>query len=181
MPSQLRRRPLNLKPLLAASARRAINNARDAVDALHEQMEHRQRLAPVDADDSQGLAGELSRLSREECLRLLRSRKVGRLAYVARAEVPDIVPVNYLVDDADRILVRSGPGPKLQAASRGAVVAFAVDDIDESAHTGWSVVVTARASVIDPACGYDVQPWATGPREHVICLQVHRIDGRRLS
>jgi nitroimidazol reductase NimA-like FMN-containing flavoprotein (pyridoxamine 5'-phosphate oxidase superfamily) len=168
-----------------SSARRAITNAQGAAETLHRQIEDRRRLAPVDAEAAQGLAGELSRMSRQECLRLLRTRHVGRLAYVARDETPDIVPVNYVMDGDDGVLIRTGPGPKLQAAARSAVVAFEVDEIDEHARIGWSVVVTAQASVVartrPEQASRAGEPWASGPREDVIRLQVRRMEGRRLS
>ena len=166
--------------VLDASARRALDNARCSADALHSDVETRRRLAPV-AETRAGQPGELTRIPTDECLQLLRGRKVGRLAYVPRQEGPDIVPVNYVVDDADRILIRTGPGPKLLAAGRRAVVAFEVDNIDEDSRTGWSVVVTARAAVVERREGAAVQPWATGPRDEVICLQISRVDGRRLT
>ena len=93
--------------------------------------------------------------------------------------------MNYVMDGPDRMLIRSGPGPKLQAAARRAVVTFEVDEIDELSRTGWSVVVTAQASIVSRDDAAQVsragQPWASGPRGAVICLQVRRIDGRRLN
>lgn len=177
--------PLTVWEFVESSARRAITNAQGAAETLHRQIEDRRRLVPVDADAARGVAGELSRLSRQECLRLLRTKHVGRLAYVARGETPDIVPVNYVMDGADRILIRTGPGPKLQAAARSAVVAFEVDEIDEHARIGWSVVVAAQASVVSPQsherAGRAGEPWASGPRADVICLRIGRVEGRRLS
>ena len=106
---------------------------------------------------------------------------MGHLAYIARVGVPDIVPVNYEMD-GDALLIRSAPGPKLQAAERGDVVAFEVDDIDEDRHTGWSVVVIGRARSV--VTGYDgtsaPTPWARGPRRHMIRIEPRRVDGRRL-
>jgi len=92
--------------------------------------------------------------------------------------------VNYVVHGED-VLIRSGPGPKLQAAERGDLVAFEVDDIDEAAHRGWSVVVHGKARRLSPAdvqhLPVDAQPWAVGPRSHVIQVQAHRVTGRRLG
>ena len=109
---------------------------------------------------------------------------MGRIAYVARAGLPDIVPVNYVLDGED-VLVRSGPGPKLQAAERGDMVAFQVDDIDEGQHTGWSVVVVGRARRLSAAEQNRVErvpkPWAVGPRSHLVRITPTRITGRRLT
>jgi len=167
-----------------AVTRRALDNAAAAADALQRDNRDRSALRPSSDKGSTSSPGELTRLSREECLRLLRTRHVGRLAYVARTDTPDLVPVNYSVDDDGRIIVRSGPGPKLLAAQRQAPVAFEVDDIDEAAHTGWSVVVMGRAELA-PRDGQRsdefVQPWAAGPRNRVIRITPRRIEGRRLN
>ena len=119
-------------------------------------------------------------------LALLASRRTGRLGYVARAGVPDVVPVNLALD-GDRLLVRSGPGPKLQAAERREVVAVEVDDIDEQTRTGWSVVVAGRSRRLHTseaaALDDDLLPevWARGPRSSVIAIELTRVEGRRLT
>lgn len=120
-------------------------------------------------------------LDETQCLELLASQTVGRLAYIARPGVPDIVPVNYLWQRGV-ILVSSAPGPKLQAAERGDTVAFEVDALDPSARTGWSVVVLGRASLRLPAQAHTGQPepWAEGPRRHVLQIVPSRVSGRRL-
>lgn len=85
----------------------------------------------------------------------------------------------------DKVLVRSGPGPKLQAAERGDMVAFEVDDIDEEQHTGWSVVVVGRTRRLSAAEQNRVElvptPWAVGPRLHLVRITPTRITGRRLT
>lgn len=159
--------------------RSAIDNARRAAEQLGFVVAERRVLEQLMAAPE---PGDLTRLTPAECGELLLTRSVGRLAYVARAGVPDIVPVNYVMD-GDAVLLRSGPGPKLQAAERGDVVAFEVDDIDELTHTGWSVVLVGRASLVPPdqsiaaAAG---PPWANGPRRHTMRIAPRRIDGRRL-
>ena len=168
---------------LAGQVRRgAVANARAARDAVRAQVEDRRQLAPADEPSP----GALSRLSREECLEHLRSRSVGRLAYVGRAGVPDVVPVNYALLGED-LLLRSGAGPKLQAAERRDVVAFEVDDIDEDTRTGWSVVAAGRATRLTPdehralPAGALPEAWATGPRWAVVRIRPTRIEGRRLD
>jgi nitroimidazol reductase NimA-like FMN-containing flavoprotein (pyridoxamine 5'-phosphate oxidase superfamily) len=111
---------------------------------------------------------------------------VGRLAYVARPGVPDLVPVNYLLHEGD-VLVRSGTGPKLQAAERGEVMTLEVDALDEDAQTGWSVVAAGRARRLSPAevralpAGALPRTWAVGPRHAVLRIRGTRVEGRRLS
>lgn len=162
---------------------RALDNARTAAATLGTAVAERHRLAPAAHDDA---PGALSRLSREQCLELLAGRRLGRLAYVARAGVPDLVPVNYRLHEGD-VLVSSGPGPKLQAAERGDVVALEVDHVDEDAHAGSSVVVVGRARRLSRAeqlalPGHVLpHPWANGPRLNVLRIRPTRVDGRRLS
>ena len=165
-----------------AVRRGAVENARGAVAALADSVRDRRELAPPDED----APGTLTKLSGEQCLELLATRRVGRLAYVARADVPDVVPVNYAVHDGD-LLIRTGPGPKLQAAERRAVVALEADDLDDDAHTGWSVVAVGRAQRLTPdeqralPDGVLPQAWATGPRYAVVRIRPRRLEGRRLS
>lgn len=158
----------------------ALGNARRSVEQISRSVDDRRRLQ--DALAAPQRPGDLGRLDRDECLALLSSRSVGRLAYVARAGVPDIVPVNYVVA-GDQILIRTGSGPKLQAAERAETVAFEIDDVDEDTHSGWSVVVTGQLTVV-PAhqvlAADSPVPWATGPRRHVMRLQLGRVTGRRL-
>ena len=160
----------------------ALDNARTSSAALTQQVRLREALAPPEDDEP----GSLVRLDRATCLELLASRRTGRLAYVARAGVPDVVPVNLALD-GERLLVRSGPGPKLQAAERREVVAVEVDDIDEELRTGWSVVVAGRARRLHTsevaALPADLLPevWARGPRSSVIAVALTRVEGRRLT
>jgi hypothetical protein len=149
------------------NAHQALDEVQRAVTeraALHEAGEHR-----------------VTRLSRSETVELLQRQRIARFAYVARKDVPDVVPVNYLWSDGCAY-VRSGPGPKLQAAQRGDVVALEVDEIDVENRTGCSAVVLGRAEVVDPvAYPHDVDVWAGGPHRYLIRIVPSRVDGRRLE
>lgn len=127
--------------------------------------------------------GNVRKIPRAECARLLATGTVGRLAYLARAGVPDIVPVNYVWHEGS-VYIRSGPGPKLQAAVRRECVAFEVDAIDEHDHSAWSVVVTGRIYEVRPVELFgelSPEPWAQGPRRHLLRLDASRVDGRLLG
>ena len=124
-------------------------------------------------------------LDADVCRRLLASVPIGRIVFTDQA-MPAIQPVNFLVHEG-AIVLRTGEGSKLAAASRDAVVAFEVDDIDPDYHRGWSVVVVGHAhEVTDPAARQDLldlplRPWAAGRREHVIRIPIEVIYGRRIA
>jgi nitroimidazol reductase NimA-like FMN-containing flavoprotein (pyridoxamine 5'-phosphate oxidase superfamily) len=133
-----------------------------------------------------GPGGRLDRIHPEECWILLGTTMLGRLGFTAHSGHPVILPVNYMVVDRT-IYIRSGRGPKLGAAERGDRVAFEVDQIDPDTRKGWSVSVTGRARWVRQPTDLarlglaELQPWAAGPREHIIAIQAIHIDGRRLA
>ena len=175
--------PRGIFALADSLARGAVGNARSAAAAIAEQVADRKQLAPVDAP---GGPGSLARIGRAESIALLGSRNVGRLAYIARPGVPDVVPVNFAVHDG-HAYVRTGVGPKLQAAERGERLVLEVDDISEETHTGWSVVASGPARRLSthevhalPAAALPTT-WATGPRFALLELDLQRVEGRRLT
>ena len=121
-------------------------------------------------------------LDRAECLRLLHTVSLGRIAITSGA-LPTILPINFRVD-GDRILFRTGVGTKLDAATRGAVVAFEADAFDSMYHAGWSVVVTGVASQVqdpDDQAMYSTPRWAPGQDERLVEVSLDQVSGRRLS
>lgn len=122
-------------------------------------------------------------LSTEECLDLLASEPVGRIAFVADGD-PQIFPVTYLLDGA-RVLFRSGEGTKLAAAAHARRVAFEVDSYDPGTHTGWSVVANGHARVVeDPERLQELEgllaPWVEAARANWIEILIDDLSGRRL-
>jgi uncharacterized protein len=123
-------------------------------------------------------------LSRDECLRLLREHAVGRVAVVAGGR-PLIFPVNYTVDGAS-VVFRTDAGTKLDGVSSGFNVAFEIDGIDSTYHTGWSVVLTGHGGeIVEPnevrAVGeLPVRPWAGGEKSHFVRIRPDTITGRRI-
>jgi uncharacterized protein len=120
-----------------------------------------------------------------ECLELLASRHVGRVA-VSIGAVPAMFPVNFALLDSC-IVFRTGSGTKLDAALRNSVVAFEVDDVDPLYHGGWSVLVVGVADEVrdpaslDRALALPLAPWAPGERNHVVALRPEFISGRRIA
>src|SRR3954454_15313771 len=163
----------------------AVSNARGAALDLARSNSERFVLQPKTEETGTPAHGDLHRLSREECLQLVASRRVGRFAYVESARALDVVPVNYVCRPDGSVLFRSGPGPKLSAADRRDVVAFQVDDIHEESRTGWSVLVVGRARRLthSEVTSLEQTPksWATGPRHNLVLIEPTRIEGRRLT
>jgi nitroimidazol reductase NimA-like FMN-containing flavoprotein (pyridoxamine 5'-phosphate oxidase superfamily) len=124
-------------------------------------------------------------LPREECLRLLGTAVIGRVAVTIGA-LPAVFPVNFVVC-GDDVVFRSSPGTKLEAAVDGAVVAFEVDAIDAISHAGWSVLVTGRASVLtnpgDLAIAerLPLRGWAESGPSSFVRIRGEIISGRRLD
>ena len=83
-------------------------------------------------------------LTRHECLALLGTRSFGRLGVSIEA-LPAILPVRFALLD-ERVLVRTVPGTKLDAAVAQSVVAFEVDDHADDGSWGWSVLVRGRGT-----------------------------------
>ncbi len=127
----------------------------------------------------------LSVLSRDECLRLIATSPIGRIVFTERA-LPAIRLVNFILN-GDEIVIRTGEGGKLLSAVQHTVVAFEVDDVDYPAGTGWSVTVIGHAREVTDRAeltrlrGLLLASWAPGPREHLICVKVELVSGRRLD
>ncbi len=121
----------------------------------------------------------------DECLRLLATEEVGRLAVVVDHQ-PKVFPVNYALD-GDAVVFRTAPGTKLEAVSRS-LVAFEVDRL-ASPTRAWTVTVEGLAQEITSAdapglrerlAALRVRPWASGDRLHYVRIVPLSVTGRRL-
>ncbi|MEV4223341.1 pyridoxamine 5'-phosphate oxidase family protein [Nonomuraea sp. NPDC049725] len=123
-------------------------------------------------------------LSRAECLRLLGSAPIGRIVFTDRA-LPAVQPVTFCLD-GERIVIRTGPGSKLAAATRHSVVAFEADAFDPDLRTGWSVTAVGHAraardaSEVAHLARLPLTPWAAGERDHFILVRAEQISGRAI-
>ena len=123
-------------------------------------------------------------LSVDECFELLSLAHVGRIALSIGA-LPVILPVNFHLLDDD-IIVRSGPGTKMDAALSHTVVAFEVDAFSPMDHTGWSVLVQGLAhEICDPgelrrASALPLRAWASDRVNRFIRIRPQEVSGRRL-
>ena len=124
-------------------------------------------------------------LEHHECLALLRSAEVGRLA-VCVAGHPDIYPINFVVDHGT-VVFRTAEGSKLAAAILGVAVAFEADGYDADAGEAWSVVVKGRAREIErvhdllEATDLPLFPWHAAPKPRFVRIAPDEITGRRFS
>jgi hypothetical protein len=125
-------------------------------------------------------------LTAEVCRFLLTSEEIGRVGYTAADGHQVILPVNFDVD-ADIIVLRTGPGSKLDDVP-GQQVAFEVDHLAPEIRSGWSVLVQGRGLELadgpraaDPATGRpDIEPWAPGDKRHWLAIRIERITGRQI-
>jgi hypothetical protein len=124
-------------------------------------------------------------LTEAECLALLGTVLVGRIAFTQGA-LPAVQPVAFALGDGE-LFIPTDPGSKVAAASRGAVVAFEVDDVDAGALTGWTVTVIGASRVIsDPADvrrldELGVQPWPPADAHCYIGILTQLVRGRRIG
>jgi hypothetical protein len=126
-------------------------------------------------------------IERDECLRLMMTEEVGRVAFV-HGGVAEVLPVNYVLD-GDAVVFATAPGAKLTSAERGPVT-FEVDRVDRATRSGWSVVVHGRAdevtdyddpAVVDRLRALPLHPWAGGERAHLLRIAPRTITGRRVG
>ncbi|KQY64437.1 pyridoxamine 5'-phosphate oxidase family protein [Nocardioides sp. Root140] len=122
-------------------------------------------------------------LSPRECLELISSEEVGRVA-VCTADGPHIVPVNYVVVD-DAIVFRTAPYSVLGTVGWSSPLAFEVDHLDPALRRGWSVVAAGPGEMLSDADALtalagmaDLQPWAGGSRHLHIRLPWVSLTGR---
>jgi uncharacterized protein len=129
--------------------------------------------------------GQIEILSDGDCVKLLRSYDLGRIAVVDREVRPLIFPINYFFDEGV-IVFRTAPGAKLDLAP-GAHVGFEIDGWDADQGVGWSVLVKGIAhDITDPRGAptgrmrfWPVHPVAPGSREHWVGIRANEITGRR--
>jgi uncharacterized protein len=126
----------------------------------------------------------LKELGQRECVELLASQVVGRIAVVVDGRA-SVFPVNYVLDHG-HIVFRTDEGTKLDAARTGATVTFEVDRSDPIYHTGWSVMATGPLEAVterhdlERVSGLPVRAWGrTG--NHWVRMPIASISGRRIS
>jgi uncharacterized protein len=133
--------------------------------------------------DTDSLA--LEHLSPDECMRLMGSVAVGRIVY-SRQALPAVELVNFALVDGD-IVIRTSAEGKLAAATRGAVVAFEADAVEQDGHAGWSVAIVGQARAVSDSeeiRGLErvaLTSWVPGKRGHFIRISPTIVHGRRVG
>ncbi len=127
----------------------------------------------------------LEPLSAEECLDLLKSRRVGRVGVVVHG-FPVVLPVNYRVAEHSGgtwIAIRTREGGVIDRAPQP--VALEIDMVELATEQGWSVLVRgsllhADAEAADFSARFDPTPWLTDDRDVWLVIEPFDITGRRL-
>jgi len=132
------------------------------------------------------LVGSMVVLDEAECLRLLASTTVGRVGFVVD-ERPIVLPVNYALDGRT-VVFRTGEGTVLNKTALQ-MIAFEVDKIDDTTHSGWSVLAQGVAQDVGDAIDTRSEQlrqlalvtWAPDRRDRWFRLDVDTLTGRRLE
>jgi Pyridoxamine 5'-phosphate oxidase len=101
----------------------------------------------------------MTEITTQEAMRRLGSVGLGRVVFTSRA-LPAIQPVTHLIEDG-HVIIRTDENMALvnaARAERGTVVAYQADELDPTSHTGWSVVITGLARLVEnpeEAAGYE--------------------------
>jgi nitroimidazol reductase NimA-like FMN-containing flavoprotein (pyridoxamine 5'-phosphate oxidase superfamily) len=129
----------------------------------------------------------VERLGDSECLELLGTARVGRLAYTGRYG-PTVLPVVYKLHEGSIVFhtfrdtfteedLRTGIGDAEYH------VAFEIEQVDPEALEGWTVLVTGPAHHVDTEDEYDsiinagADPLPEAQAEHLIRVKLHSITG----
>ena len=133
-----------------------------------------------------GEASVFEEIGPQECLELVGSGGVGRIAFCSEGE-SYIFPVNY-VRDGSTIAFRTDTDTHLfkTALSR---IAFEVDGTDPMNQVGWSVLLRGTGRLMTEAVdelskhieSLDLVPWVPGDNAEWIRIIHPDISGRRIT
>ena len=124
---------------------------------------------------------QLTPLSRVECLNLLESNEVGRIA-VIHDGAPLVFPVNYRIADHEHVKVIA-----IRTRADNAIdqpdspVAFEIDSADLAHGTGWSVLVRGMLRVVHAGTDMDSRPLVSEGRTAWRVIVPDTITGRRVE
>lgn len=127
-------------------------------------------------------------VSDDDCIALLQTTTIGRIAFASVDDGIQVLPVNFILRDG-RIYLRTDPnGIVAEVLGTDADVAFEVDHHDDLFQLGWSVLVHGPTKLIENQdtiagglSGGRPAPWAPGERPLIIELKPRTITGRRVK
>ena len=117
------------------------------------------------------------RLDVPECLHLLRTGGVGRVAWQDNAEGLTVLPVNYRVI-GDSVVFRTSEASTLARLAKPTRVAFQVDEIDHATAVGWSVLVRGMSDICE-VC--DVGSFLPRDPAVGVAVRIEEVTGRVMS
>lgn len=126
--------------------------------------------------------GQQRSLTTQDSYRRLAGVSVGRIAFTMMA-LPVIRPVNHLVHDDD-VIIRGHADAALITAV-GQVVAYEADTIDPATRSGWSVLVTGKATLVSDPRELEwfrnaLRPWYPREAQHVMRIRPGIVTGYEL-
>jgi nitroimidazol reductase NimA-like FMN-containing flavoprotein (pyridoxamine 5'-phosphate oxidase superfamily) len=124
-------------------------------------------------------------IGRDECLTLLATQRLGRLAVVVDG-APLVFPMQFVLD-GHTVVVQTNLGAKSLHVPLTSV-SFEVDHVDWEAGEGWSVLVTGSGADISTAVdeyserirALDTRTWAPPPADRWLKIIPRQITGRRI-
>lgn len=131
-----------------------------------------------------GAMREIHELDLPTCERLLRRGAFGRFALMT-PRGPEIVPVNYAVQDG-AVVVATAPDGLLARHGAGAALCFEVDAVDHEYWNGFSVVARGIGEVFETPPPAEAgtpppRPWAGGDRSWTLRMPWTELTGRRVG
>ncbi|MDP9868263.1 MULTISPECIES: pyridoxamine 5'-phosphate oxidase family protein [Streptosporangium] len=128
--------------------------------------------------------GQVEVLDRGTCMALLRTVRVGRVAWSAPSGEVVVLPVNFVVD-RDGVVFKSSPGGKIDVVHRGGLLSFEADDIEPALRVGWSVLLVGFGEIVtdlDQMRHLEELPttWITAAEPVFVRLTARQVTGRRL-
>ncbi|MCW2831400.1 MAG: hypothetical protein JWP31_2092 [Aeromicrobium sp.] len=125
-------------------------------------------------------------LSTDECLALLGTTTVGRIAFVDEGG-QQLVPVNFVLHDGDLYFRTVADGLLAGLAPGHDDIAFGVDHHEDLYRNGWNVTVKGSAVEVTDAATIEavqrtrLRPWAGGDRNLLVRVRPIEVAGRRVS
>ncbi len=122
-------------------------------------------------------------LSEDEIRTFLAGEEYGRLAFSV-ANIPEIVPINYVVRD-DKLYFMTNAGSKLLGVTINQHVAFETDRVSDNVAT--SIVLAGMARELQTreelefAATLGLQPWIAAEKYHYVEIAVTEMTGRRFQ